>query len=708
MSAPRRRSSRLRGSNATPGKSFNHASMHLSSLTERDETPTHGAQSNLDCIVSSPLAPRTPATGCAKPPLEEMHPSKAHQSTTKEPDSGLRLGFVGIEKNGENMPSGVTQQTPSKTGISSSFDFQFARPGPQLGPAAQKMMDDLREEALRIKAKLAAEREEESRLDDESNVTGRKIAQPKGKVGRYSDVHMAEFKKMDSIAGHASSFRAQPGRFTPATKPSLKRSQSKAKLDDREEVESCRNDHRTEGFQATALPKPNLKRSQSKARLDDREDSDNDQNGKILSFTERLENTAPAKRARQNMADDTSSTRPVSRGDHTPKSMPSALPAARSQSKMLASISTPTQASLARAATTKQPATQIPTLTKSPSKPNLVGTPRGLTKSKTMSSIGSVPQSEPKNFLRSPGKFDRVRSMLRYPSSSKKAPAAPSLIPSLVRSPSKPNLEKTLPPIPTTPGLDRSKSVKHVNFTPDTINKNSATISKSPSPFKSAIPRSPSKFNVAAKAQPTDQASDTPAPARDVHYPSIAGLPKLPNDSQSVDYPSLDGVRPLPEPPHQASSKHGISTSVAGTFSFRTDHTIQFGESPKGFGSSPGQSSVRQVRQSILPTRMPGAFPVSNGSNKENKAPNVHLPSVAHGMSNKKRCRADSDDEEEKGVEGSPAKKRKANVPEGEMLMAPMLLAEKAAAASKLPSPTKKKVLSLSRLNMLSRPKNRK
>jgi hypothetical protein len=146
-----------------------------------------------------------------------MHPSKAHHSTTQEPDSGLRLGFTDIEASGNDQPSGVTQSTPSKLGIpSTTFDFKFARPGPQLGPEAQRMMDDLREEALRIKAKLAAEREEEKRREGEvaGGIGARKIAQPKGKAGRYSEVHMAEFKKMDSIAGHASAFRAQPSRFT--------------------------------------------------------------------------------------------------------------------------------------------------------------------------------------------------------------------------------------------------------------------------------------------------------------------------------------------------------------------------------------------------------------------------------------------------------------------------------------------------------------
>jgi len=98
---------------------------------------------------------------------------------------------------------------------------------------------------------------------------------------------------------------------------------------------------------------------------------------------------------------------------------------------------------------------------------------------------------------------------------------------------------------------------------------------------------------------------------------------------------------------------------------------------------------------------MPGSFPDANKENIET------LPSVPHGMSNKKRRRADSDDEREEEVERSP-KKHKSNPAEGPMLMAPRIMAEKMAAMSKIPSPAKKKVLSLSRLNMLARPKTRK
>jgi hypothetical protein len=77
-------------------------------------------------------------------------------------------------------------------------------------------------------------------------------------------------------------------------------------------------------------------------------------------------------------------------------------------------------------------------------------------------------------------------------------------------------------------------------------------------------------------------------------------------------------------------------------------------------------------------------------------------------MANKKRRRIDSDDEIEEETERSP-KKHKTAVAEGPMLMASDLQGEKMTPKSKLSSPAKKKgVLSLSRLNMLARPKMRK
>ncbi|KAG9234253.1 hypothetical protein BJ875DRAFT_461997 [Amylocarpus encephaloides] len=637
-------------------------SNRLGSLAEGEETPATTGRSNLKSIASSPMTPRTPATARPKPSMEEMHPSKAQQSTARLPDAGLQLGFSDISAGEGGLSSGSALQSPSKAGISSSFDFRFARPGPQLGSEAQRMMDELRGEAMKIKARMAAERYEKQREtegngeEDGKNAnttTGRKIAQPKCKAGRYSNAHMAEFKKMDSIENHPSSFRAQLNRLVPST--------------------------------------ANLKRTQSAANLDEREAAQgNSQPGSHHSSnSDRLENTAPSKRSRKAIADDTSSARPVSRaGIPQPTTPNQARP-----SNSLEAIMTPTQASLARVASVKNPTTQIPTLSRPPSKANLAsGTPRGLTKSATTANVSTLPNSPSKSFLRSPGKFERVRSILRRVSPSPKKPTnPPSSIPSLKRSPSKPNFEHPQPSTLTTPKKPPpSKITKHVNFTPEVTAINRATTAQqSPSPIKYGIPRSATRKNMSVQSS-TPNSTNVP-----ISYPSIASHPNVAQRSSEVEYPSLSGVRPLPEVPQTATARP--PPSVPGTFTFRSDHTIDFVASPKGFGPSSGQSSIRQVRQSMDHT-MPGSFP---GNNKENTR---QLPSVPHGMTNKKRRRVDSDDEKD----GSPArspKKSKLVAAEGAELMAPRLIATP---KSKLSSTAKKGVLSLSRLNMLARPKMRK
>lgn len=580
------------------------SSRRLSSLAERDETQQERAQSALNVAVPSPVVLRTPATvGRVRPPFEEMHPSKAHTTS------------------------------------SSSFDFQYARPTFTLGADAQRMMDEIREETLRIKVQLAAEREEEkcnARINDAAISGGRRIATPRGKVGRFSDVHMAEFKKMDSIAGHASAFRAQPGRFAPAT-GSLKRSQSKAKLASREEVS---------------------------------------RGGNTASQPASLENT-PAKRAR---------TYERQSSSQTTNSKPGTPTLSRSQS-ILSSITTPTQASLARAASIEKPS-QIPTMSKSPSKYSLAA-PRGLVKSATMNNINDMTTSESViDFPSTPSKLDRFKSILRRPiiGTGKPVAVTQTSVPAMTSS-NKLNFDKELPSLPTTPGLERSKSTIHMNVTPRTVTKSITTLQNSPSPMKSGLSRASSNMRLG-----------------DVYYPSLAARMTDDNQSQNVNYPVLSPARPLSEAPAQAQAKaKSPPPSVPGTFTFRSDKTIDFGTSPRGFGSSPGQSSIRQVRPSIFPTTMPGAFP---DSNKENIG---GFPAIPHGIPNKKRRRVDSDDEkEEKELEGSPAKKRKGLIADLGRLMEPKLQAEKLARKSKIPSPSKKGGLSLNRLNMLARPKVRK
>lgn len=477
---------------------------------------------------------------------------------------------------------------------------------------------------------------------------------------------------MDSIANHPSSFRAQPGRATTAT-TALKRTQSKAKLGGRGATQGSNSSEDT-----------------------------------VDAESDRLENTAPAKRARTRMTDDTSSLRPVSRGKtedaplpSTPRHQTSGLPA---------SLATPTQASLARAQSIKKPKTQIPSLSKSPSKPNLQSTPRGWTKSSTMNSIAGSMTAPSKSMLRTPSRLDRVKSILKHTGSSftTKKPEKPSAIPSIARSASKPNL-KDFPSVPTTPvGINHSQSMKHVGLTPETKRHNEAkyieaTVAQSPSPVKSGIPRSTSKPNLRAASSVASRRS---APQQEASKGQKKDGEMSRTDAVGVEYPSLTGVRPLPEPPRQAPPPH-LPPSIPGTFTFRSDHTISFGASPKGFGPSPHQATVRQVRRSIFPNIMPGSYPDGNKENTDtpvresSKKPTSlsTIPTVPHGMSNKKRRRVESDGEEE----ARSTKKHK--VPDGAMLMAPRLQAENTTITSSL---GKKKGLTLSRLNMLARPKSRR
>ncbi|KAI9775906.1 MAG: hypothetical protein M1839_000695 [Geoglossum umbratile] len=239
LSTPRR-SARIQGGGTEhqkPSKNPLPTASRLPTLIEREETPKRGAKSNLSALVSpASLYPvlQTPRTTARFPPsFEGAHPSKVQKSTAQQLDTGISFGFVDIRAGNAKQDGTPTKSNSVPT---PGYEFQFNRPKPGLGPEAQQMMDELRGEAARIKKKLEAERDAERVKNEEQGsglvgVNGRKIAPAKGKSGRFSDIHMAEFRKMDSIAGHPSAFRAQPGRFTPVT-TSLKRTKSQAKLDD--------------------------------------------------------------------------------------------------------------------------------------------------------------------------------------------------------------------------------------------------------------------------------------------------------------------------------------------------------------------------------------------------------------------------------------------------------------------------------------------
>lgn len=564
-------------------------------------------------------------------------------------------------------------------------------------------MNDIREETVRIKADLVAQREDK-RLEEEQ-VNARKFAQPKGKAGRYSAVHMAEFKKMDSIENHPSAFRAIPGRVTPATGSSkgTKRSQSRANLDD---AESPR----------VKIPaKPQSTKLVKKVK------------------TPAHEADSPIKRAKQRSDDDASTKRPISRDGSNipqPKTPGKSAPGLLRSKTTLANLMSPTQASMSRATPTTTP-TATRSLLKSPSKLTFTG----LKKSATTNALDckDVDKEEPSAKLRTPSRFDRVKSIFakgKAMASTSKSAGIPRPVFGVSKTPAPARAQIELPPAPmTTPGKSFSS---RGDFTP--APKHAALAQNSPSPVKSGIPRSKTTNNL-------------------VNYPSLDSVMEN-AAADHVSYPDLSGFRPLPEPPVKIKSveeSEGETPEISdqppvtapGNFTFRSDYTIRFenASSPKGFGAQSGQASIRQVRPSVVPPPIPGAFPAGNmptttaPNGKENMPPHVQqafdVKGFPHGVANKKRLRVE-DDEEEAAREAAMrvAKKMKdASVPEGEALMAPRLAsAQKGTRSSsktlkKTParSPTKPRVpatttptsrkmagISMSRLSYLATPKQRK
>ena len=276
-----------------------------------------------------------------------MHPKTVHP-TTKSPDSGFKLGFVDLPVKPPSV--GTLQNTPSRSKQNSaspskdSFKFTFATDS-NLSSEAQQLMDNVREDAARIKAQMQMERENQAEKDAEAedmfdgvNAAGRKIAKPKAKAGRFSDVHMADFKKMDSIANHPSSYRAKPG-YTQPTTQSLKRSGSTAGLDEPDRP-------RTAGKGSSSrIPPPFSSRPAAASPF----------RSNPTTSTERLESPSPAKRLRRADDNDVSDVRP----GETQSVRPSAMPKSISST-----LFSPTKASLARsghsAATSPNKMSMIP------------------------------------------------------------------------------------------------------------------------------------------------------------------------------------------------------------------------------------------------------------------------------------------------------------------------------------------------------------
>ena len=595
-------------------------------------------------VADQPAPVKTPQTASRiQPSMEDMHPSKVHQSTIKP--SASRYGFGNILSRmagspTKNTPTELPQQTPSKSKssmpgklTSPTFDFSFERPESDLSVEAQKIMDSVREEAAKIKSQMIEERSKQEHKDGETDqlygVGGRKIAKPKGKTGRYSDIHKQEFRKMDSIAGHASLWKNK----IENNASSLKRSPSKAGFD-----EPLGKLPRSKSFKTSGRQSPG----------------------------DRLENTLPGKRAKQNRYDDTSSARTVKHdADSEADTAETTSAKVKPQSGLPSAVTTPTKASLARSVSVKSMKTSmIPSLSRSAS-------------TRTLTSP-AAPKTEGSNkYQSSLSRFGSMKSILHR--SQPKFSSDPTKIAAGTHLPlphGKLDLEKELPSLPSTPsmGLHRSPTMKRVGFTSSTKSQNDL-MANSPSPTKIPTPH--------------------------LHHQSQQ-LEDNSNNLDSISYPDLGSS------PNITTRTKIPRASTPGDFTFRSEKTMDFTTTSPTTVASPG-STIRHVRPSGISTPL-SAF--------------TNLPSIPHGMSNKKRRRVESDTEAEEEENIDPmatvetdddqpkSKKQRMNGAQERTADTPSP-SKRRATGSRIPKlggpkESARKGISLGRLNMLARPKDRR
>jgi hypothetical protein len=380
-------------------------------LTHVTATPTAqksmSSQSLLPTKASQTPTNRTPI----KPAGQEMHPAHHHASTAKVLDEARWLGFQALGAHTAPPKSAAAiQGTPSKTPVptsaanavrtESSPDFRFRFKSPfanffkgtkqddqTLSPSTRNLLKEVKggETPSGSRALFSA-----THFSSKADVSPeRKKVEPKGKMARFSDVHMQQFKKMDSIANHPSAFRADPTRFKPVTSKLLKTSPSKPDLTKSETSKLKRTQSKMDLTEPDSkIPPTPLKRTQSKMDLA----------GSSLPRSQSVRLVAPtrdgrpisrdgtagvgnpaAKRVKRTEADDASTTRPTSRDGMAGRSAAAAPTPARkitSQTalpRLASRLMTPTKSSVARSQSVKtlKTTSMIPSLAKSPHTNNL-------------------------------------------------------------------------------------------------------------------------------------------------------------------------------------------------------------------------------------------------------------------------------------------------------------------------------------------------
>jgi hypothetical protein len=622
-----------------------------------------------------------------------MHPQKNHRTSTTPYDEARWLGFFNMGAQTApaaktvSFTAAMTSPTPTKVAApvlsaspvnhavsSSDFKFTFRRaPSVELSEDAQKIMAESREEAARIRAQLVAlptvpdvEPEEQS-----ETAIGRKIAKPKGKVSRFSDVHMAGFKKMDSIANHASAWRADPSRNKPVT-ISLKRSPSKAELD----KPTISNSLKRSPSKAE-LDKPTthtLQRSPSKPMLKKVESNLFAARTPARLVAPRLAEDRPvpsAKRVKQDKDDDAGTTRPKqSESPSTPTPRRQIPSIARSKSGLLRSgfpsAMSPTKASIARTQSVRdlKATTQIPALIR-PNSSNNINRPQlsSLPRSKSIRDLAAVqtPQSiAPAVNVAAPTPtpiktafplHDSPVKALELTTSSPVPATAPKSIKSILRTP---NRRYTRDPIKIAAGT-------HLATPPQ-----SSELRLNMPATEPVIKRVDFTSSTKEKAE-SDAIKAASAEPESVAYPDLA--------TQDINRRTTVSAMP----------------TMPGAFTFRSDKEISFG--------SPKTSTIRQIRSSDvdIPSafQLTGAHPVASPSKRKlNNLDEVY-------ESEKENHEVDEE-------QRRPAKKARVVSGSGSK-SAPATPLRKEPPKSRLPRFGEKRAsgLTAARLSMLAKPKRR-
>ncbi|KAG9190895.1 hypothetical protein G6011_08983 [Alternaria panax] len=624
----------------TPSKASGGIKAH-SELPHATATPhkSESTKSLVDAAKSQTPKDRTPI----KPAGQEMHPAHHHASTAKILDEARWLGFQSLGTAPSKATTLIGQVTPSKTPVpatssakldsSPNFRFRFKSPLSKdeaaLSPSSRNILKDagIAGTPGGGSRALFGTSEWSSKADVSPQ---RKMAEAKGKMARFSDVHMKQFKSMDSIANHPSAFRADPTRFKPVVGNPLKKSPSKPDLANSETNKLKRTKSKADLAEPSASAAGGLKRTQSKMDLAasgskipptplKRTQTKIDLVGSSLPRSQptarmapptrdRLQasrendadhNAAAAKRVKRTESDDAATTRPASR-EKMPD-VPARVTATSARKKtsqttlprLAARLMTPTKSSIARSQSVKtlKTTSMIPSLGGSPSTNNLGSSPSVSRSVKLPSAGTSFPPASNFGHLqamrdgardsmrKASQNLQRVRSILRTP--NRKFSDDPSKIAAGTHvSPPASDSDNAMPAVPATAPVK-----KQVNFSSSTLERASHDeLGKSPSPMK---------FRAGSEV-----------PAGAVIYPTIGSGAQHPDLSQEIE--TLTSRRLTFGGDHPRS------------FSFESDKTVNFGPASSG--------TIRMVRESNVSSAVDGTKrkleTLQETSDKENDGAN--------------------------------------------------------------------------------------